>query len=231
MITFDKIAISCGEKQLVDISFQLKSSLAIVGESGSGKSLTLKAIMDVLPKELKKEISFSSETELKRGESIAFVPQNPFTALSPMSKIKKQFWGVDKARGEELLVQTGLDKEIMNRFPSELSGGQLQRVIIALSLAQNPKLLLMDEPTTALDADTKNEIVSLVKELREKLGFYLIFVTHELWLAKELCEYIMVIKDGQEAEFSEADRLFATPKNEYTKRLMSADFKGREFRK
>ncbi len=231
MIAFEKIIVSSADKTLVDISFEVHNSLAIVGESGSGKSLTLKAILDVLPKELKKDVKVSGGVELKRGESIAFVPQNPFTALSPMSKIKKQFWGVDNTRAIELLAQTGLDKEIINRFPSELSGGQLQRVIIALSLAQNPKLLLMDEPTTALDADTKSEIVSLVKSLMEKFGFYLIFVTHELSLARELCEYIMVIKDGKQVEFGKAEAIFSSPKSDYTKRLMAADFKDREFRK
>lgn len=231
MIAFEKITVESNGKRLVDISFEVESSLAIVGESGSGKSLTLKAIMDVLPKELKKDVSVSCDTELIRGKSIAFVPQNPFTALSPMSKIKKQFWGVDKKRAGELLTQTGLNEEVMDRFPSELSGGQLQRVIIALSLAQNPKLLLMDEPTTALDADTKGEIVSLVKGLREKIGFYLIFVTHELGLARELCDYIMVIKEGKKVEFGIAEAIFSNPQSDYTKRLMDADFKDREFRK
>lgn len=231
MIAFEKIKVGSSEKKLVDISFDLQSSLAIVGESGSGKSLILKAIMDLLPKELQKEVSVCGAIELKRGKSIAFVPQNPFTALSPMSKIKKQFWGVDKGRAAELLAQTGLNKDVMERFPSELSGGQLQRVIIALSLAQNPKLLLMDEPTTALDADTKGEIISLIKGLIEKLGFYLIFVTHELRLARELCEHIMVIKEGKQIEFGHSEVIFLNPQSEYTKRLMNADFKDREFRK
>jgi ABC-type dipeptide/oligopeptide/nickel transport system ATPase component len=89
----------------------------------------------------------------------------------------------------------------------------------------------MDEPTTALDSETKEEIVSLIKKLREKLGFYLIFVTHELGLAKKLCEQIMVIGDGKIIEFGEAKELFGAPKSEYTKRLLAADFNGREFRK
>ncbi len=231
MIAFEKIIVSSSEKTLVDISFEVHSSLAIVGESGSGKSLTMKAIMGILPKELDFAVQISGIEKLKRGENLAFVPQNPFTALSPMSKIKKQFWGVDKLRAIELLEQMGLSAEILDRFPSELSGGQLQRVIIAIALGQNPKLLLMDEPTTALDADTKSEIVSLVKSLMEKFGFYLIFVTHELSLARELCEYIMVIKDGKQVEFGKAEAIFLTPKNDYTKRLMAADFKDREFRK
>ncbi len=231
MIKFEKIAVKSGDKSLVDLSFEIKNSLAIVGESGSGKSLTLKAIMDILPKELLREVRITGVGELQRGKNLAFVPQNPFTALSSMSKIKKQFWGVDRGVAVKLLEQTGLDASCMDRFPSELSGGQLQRVIIAIALSQNPKLLLMDEPTTALDGETKEEIVSLIKELREKLGFYLIFVTHELGLAKKLCEQIMVIGDGKIIEFGEAKELFEAPKSEYTKRLLAADFNGREFRK
>jgi peptide/nickel transport system ATP-binding protein len=231
LIKFEEILVKSGDNTLVELSFEIGSSLAIVGESGSGKSLTLKAIMDILPKELERKVRISGVEELKRGESLAFVPQNPFTALSSMSKIKKQFWGIDKEVAIKLLEQTGLDASCMDRFPSELSGGQLQRVIIAIALSQNPKLLLMDEPTTALDSETKEEIVSLIKELREKLGFYLIFVTHELGLAKKLCEQIMVIGDGKIIEFGEAKELFEAPKSEYTKRLLAADFNGREFRK
>lgn len=231
MINFEKITVKNKSKELVSLSFGLESSLAIVGESGSGKSLTLKAIMGILPKEMDGEVSISGIDTLQRGKNLAFVPQNPFTALSPMSKIKKQFWPVDTKTAVKLLEQTGLDKTCMDRFPSELSGGQLQRVIIAIALSQNPKLLLMDEPTTALDTKTKEEIVSLIKELRTELGFYLIFVTHELGLARKLCEQIMVIGDGQIIEIGASQEIFETPKTEYTKRLLKADFNGREFRK
>lgn len=231
MIKFEKIVVKSGDRALVDLSFEIKSSLAIVGESGSGKSLTLKAIMDILPKELFREVRISGIEKLQRGKNLAFVPQNPFTALSPMSKIKKQFWGVDRGAAVKLLEQMGLDASCMDRFPSELSGGQLQRVIITIALSQNPKLLLMDEPTTALDSETKAEIISLIKELQARLGFYLIFVTHELGLAKELCDEIMVIGGGKTIEFGDAKELFLAPKAEYTKRLLAADFKGREFRK
>lgn len=231
MINFEKIVVKDGEKVLVDLSFELGSSLALVGESGSGKSLTLKALMGILPDELKAEVVYSGIEKLVRGDTLSFVPQNPFTALSPMSKIKKQFWGVDKKNALSLLEQTGLDAGCMERFASELSGGQLQRVIIALSLSQNPKLLLMDEPTTALDSETKEEIVRLIKELQAKLGFYLIFVTHELGLAKKLCEQIMVIRDGKSVEFGASSEIFESAKAEYTQQLIKADFNGREFRK
>jgi peptide/nickel transport system ATP-binding protein len=231
LLRFEKICVKASEKELVNIAFDVESSLAIVGESGSGKSLTLKAIMGILPKELECEMVFDGVNSLKRGKDIAFVPQNPFTALSPMSKIKRQFWGVSKELAVELMSEMGLDAELMNRFPSELSGGELQRVIIALSLSQNPKLLLMDEPTTALDVDTKHDIVRLIKDLQKKKGFYLIFVTHELYLARELCDKIMVIREGKSIESGRSKELFLNPKSSYTKRLIEADFNGREFRK
>ncbi len=231
MLRFERICVKSREKELVDIAFDVESSLAIVGESGSGKSLTLKAIMGILPKELKCEMVFEGIDSLKRGKDIALVPQNPFTALSPMSRIKRQFWGVPKELAAKLMVEMGLDAKLMDRFPSELSGGQLQRVIIALSLSQNPKLLLMDEPTTALDADTKHEIVRLIRDLQKKKSFYLIFVTHELHLARELCDKIMVIQDGKNIETGCSKELFSNPKSSYTKRLIEADFNGREFRK
>jgi ABC-type dipeptide/oligopeptide/nickel transport system ATPase component len=231
LINFEKISVKNGNQTLVDISFELHGSMAIVGESGSGKSLTLKSIMGILPKELDSEMKISGVENLQRGVNLSLVPQNPFTALSPMSKIKKQFWGADKDDARVLLAQTGLDASCMDRFPSELSGGQLQRVIIAIALSQKPKLLLMDEPTTALDTDTKQEIVGLIKELRHELGFYLIFVTHELFLARELCEQIMVIQNGKTVELSSKEEIFEAPKAEYTKKLLEADFNGREFRK
>ena len=102
MIRFETIKIESREKELVNLSFEVESALAIVGESGSGKSLTLKAIMGILPKELKHTVKIESKEPLIRGESLSFVPQNPFTALSPMSKIKKQFWNAEPKKALEL---------------------------------------------------------------------------------------------------------------------------------
>ena len=230
MIKFDGITISLDTKELVNLSFEVDGTLAMVGESGSGKSLTLKAILGILPKELTADIKTAGELSLQRGVDISLVPQNPFTALSPMSKIKKQAWGVKKEVLEGLFKKVGLSNDFFERFPSQLSGGQLQRVVIAISLASSPKLLLMDEPTTALDRDTKDEILELIKTLQKELKFDLVFVTHELSLASNLCENILLIKDGRALRYGKSSDFFESD-DEYIQKLINADFKNREFRR
>ena len=138
-----KLRITLGEECLVDIAFVVSKSLALVGQSGSGKSLTLKALLGMLPSSMELELEVSSEFELVAGKSVAFIPQNPFTALSPLTKIRKQFF-TDITRVEELFSEVGLESELLDRFPPELSGGQLQRVVIAMALSNKPKLLLLD---------------------------------------------------------------------------------------
>ncbi len=224
-----KLKIKTAQKVLVDLEFSFTSSLAIVGESGSGKSLTLKALLDMLPENLEKNLKAKSEFELNK-KNISFVPQNPFTALSPLTKISKHFM-VDKKTQEKLLKLVSLDKSILNRFPPELSGGQLQRVVIALSLEKNPKLILFDEPTTALDPNTKDEILKLIKQMQQEIGFKTIFVTHDIYASKEVCSEILVIKDGKLQEFGKMSDIINNPKNIYTKKLIEANFKSREFRK
>ena len=154
----------------MDISFTLHSSLALVGQSGSGKSLTLKALLGMLPETMDATLEVEAPFELKAGESIAFVPQNPFTALSPLTRIKKQFFA-SKERVAYLFEAVGLELDLLDRFAPELSGGQLQRVVLAMALEKNPKLLLLDEPTTALDPDTTQMILELLKNCNGKWDF------------------------------------------------------------
>ena len=224
-----KLKISLDEKILVDINFNISSSLALVGQSGSGKSLTLKALLGMLPSGMNCELNLESDFELKAGGSVAFVPQNPFTALSPLTKIRKQFF-IEEEKIRELFIKIDLDVGLLDRFPPELSGGQLQRVIIAMALERNPQLLLLDEPTTALDPDTRILILDMLKVLQKELGFKILFVTHDMNSAKSLCEDICVIRYGKIVEHGTMDNVLNNPKEEYTKTLIDANFANREFR-
>ncbi|MBL0709250.1 MAG: ABC transporter ATP-binding protein [Sulfurimonas sp.] len=225
-----KLKITLDEKSLVDISFDISSSLALVGQSGSGKSLTLKALLSMLPRSMKCELEVDAEFELKAGVSISFVPQNPFTALSPLTKIKKQFF-TDEKKMEELFSQVGLDIALAQKFAPELSGGQLQRVVLAMALEHKPKLILLDEPTTALDPQTRVLILELLKELQKIYGFKMLFVTHDIVSAKKLCEDICVLRDGKIVENGKMNDVLSNPQESYTKILIDAGFANREFRK
>jgi len=228
-MNISKLKITLEDKTLVDISFEIRSSLALVGQSGSGKSLTLKALLSMLPNLMRCELQTQGEFELKVGETISFVPQNPFTALSPLTKIKKQFF-VPYTKQLELFRWVGLGEELLDRFPPELSGGQLQRVVIAMALEFNPKLLLLDEPTTALDPKTRVMILKLLKDLEYKLGFKMLFVTHDIASAKAVCEDICVIKDGLVVENGKMSDVLNNPHANYTKTLIEANFANRNFR-
>jgi len=225
----NKLKIDLNDKTLVDIGFEIKSSLALVGQSGSGKSLSIKALLNMLPKSMNKELNVDADFELIAGKTLGFVPQNPFTALSPLTKIQKQFFA-SNARIDELFKHVGLDKDLQDRFPPELSGGQLQRVVIAMALEGDPKLLMLDEPTTALDPDTRILILDLLKKLQKEFEFKILFVTHDMNSAKNLCEDICVIKDGHMVEYGKMQDVLESPQEEYTQTLIEANFANRNFR-
>jgi peptide/nickel transport system ATP-binding protein len=228
-MNISKLKISLDEKILVDINFTINSSLALVGQSGSGKSLTLKALLNMLPASMSYELKSDESFELLAGKTLSLIPQNPFTALSPLTKIRKQFFSENK-RVHELFDEVGLDITLLNRFPPELSGGQLQRVIIAIALESKPKLLLLDEPTTALDPQTKMMVLDLLKKLQKKEHFFMLFVTHDISSASSLCEDICVIKDGKVVENGIMADILQAPKQLYTKTLIEANFANRTFR-
>ena len=227
MFVLKRLKIWSKERTLVDISLRIERSLALVGESGSGKSLTLKALLGLLPKELRSELEVEWEYELKRGKTLSLVPQNPFTALSPLTLIKDQFFSDEAAK---LLELVGLDASFLDRYPPQLSCGQLQRVVIAMALSHYPKLLLLDEPTTALDPDTKEMVLGLFKKLQKELGFLTLFVTHDIASAAKLCQEMAVIKKGKIVEAGSTQQILQAPKEEYTKRLIASNFAMREFR-
>lgn len=224
-----KLNISYRDEPLVSINFTINQSLALVGQSGSGKSLTLKALLGMLPEGMQADIDMESDFELLRGDTLSFVPQNPFTALSPLTRLKDHFM-VKTERQEELVKMVGLSPELLERFPPELSGGQLQRMVIVLALEKTPKLMLLDEPTTALDPATRTLIIELLKYLQEELGFKMLFVTHDMESAKGLCEDIVVIKEGRVVESGNLFRVTSDPKEAYTKVLIDSNFAHREFR-
>ena len=224
-----RLSIYDGNKALVDIAFEIERSLGLVGQSGSGKSLTLKALLGMLPKNLHAKIEHDADFKLQAGETVSLVPQNPFTALSPLTKIKKQFF-CSKERMEYLFGEVGLQKELLERYPPELSGGQLQRVVIAMALERQPKLLLLDEPTTELDPKTTETILELLLKLQREMGFLMLFVTHEIAAAAKVCEDICIIKEGSVVEYGKISAILKSPKEPYTKELIEANFANRNFR-
>ena len=227
--TCKQLLIKSKAKTLLDVQFSFESSFALIGESGSGKSLTLKALLAMLPQELESLLEYDASYVLKRGQSIAFVPQNPFTALSPLTKIGKQFM-VSEAIAQKYLQMVELDVAFLERFPSELSGGQLQRLIIAMALSLEPKLLLLDEPTTALDEESKKTVLELISRLQKECGFDLLFVTHDIGTIEHLCEEVGIIQQGKIVERGLTKVILHNPKEAYTKQLLESGFRQRSFR-
>ncbi|MCH9814520.1 MAG: ATP-binding cassette domain-containing protein [Epsilonproteobacteria bacterium] len=225
----EKLVISTQQKELVNITFEIENSFALVGQSGSGKSLTLKALLGMLPSNLHCTLEVDAAFSLERGKDISIVPQNPFTALSPLTKIEKQFM-LAREKANNYMKMVDLDSSLLDRYPSELSGGQLQRVIIAMALSTNPKLLLLDEPTTALDSKTKEGILVLIKTLQEKVGYKILFVTHDVEATRMLCDQIAILKEGTIIESGSVDAVLINPKESYTQALIASNFKHRKKR-
>ena len=228
--TCKSLTVKNKDKYLLDISFSIEKSFALIGQSGSGKSLTLKSILGMLPNSLEYLLDIDSDYKFERGKTISMVPQNPFTALSPLTRIKKQFF-IEKGEIEKYINLVGLDIDIINRFPSQLSGGQLQRIIIAMALSIKPSLLLLDEPTTALDKQSKIAILDLIRKLQQLDDFDMLFVTHDISTVEKLCDKIAILREGKILEEGNMSEVLKNPKNSYTKKLIDAGFEHREFRK
>ncbi|MDX3959397.1 ATP-binding cassette domain-containing protein [Aliarcobacter skirrowii] len=229
MIDIKKIKISYENISLVDISFKINSSIALVGESGSGKSLTLKALLNMLPTNLRVEKEIEYEFELD-SNTIGFIPQNPFLSLSTMTKIKDQMF-CEFSKVEEVFKLLNLSLDILEKYPSQISGGQVQRVVIAIAISRDIKLLLLDEPTTALDFENKTNIINIVNSLKEQLGIKILFVTHDIATIENICEDIMILKNGKIIESGTTKEILENPQTAYTKLLISSSFKNKEFRK
>jgi len=233
-LIINQLSLTYKNKKLVELIEQnespivIEDSIALVGQSGSGKSLTLKTILNMTPKNIEVLFKYQANFDLDY-HNIGFIPQNPFTSLSPMTKITKQFF-CSNSKINELLSLVRLDDTVKDKFPSQLSGGQLQRIVIAMALSKNPKLLLLDEPTTALDITSKNIILKILKELQEKLKFIIIFVSHDIDSVKNICKQIIILKDGEICESGNTIDILNTPTHQYTQTLISSNFNNREFR-
>lgn len=229
MIDIKKLKISYENISLVDISFKINSSIALVGESGSGKSLTLKALLNMLPTNLRVEKEIEYEFELD-SNTIGFIPQNPFLSLSTMTKIKDQMF-CEFSKVEEVFKLLNLSLDILEKYPSQISGGQVQRVVIAIAISRDIKLLLLDEPTTALDFENKTNIINIVNSLKEQLGIKILFVTHDIATIENICDDIIILKNGKIIESGKTKEILENPQTAYTKLLISSSFKNKEFRK
>jgi oligopeptide transport system ATP-binding protein len=234
-------------KALNGVSFSMEEGevLGIVGESGSGKSVTAYSVMGLTAypgKLIGGTINFNghqidkmSEKEMRkiRGNEVSIIFQDPMTSLNPVYTIGNQITeviclhtGKSKKeahdRAKELLELVGINEPAkrLKQYPHELSGGMRQRVMIAIALACEPKLLIADEPTTALDVTIQAQILELMQELRKKLGMSIIMITHDLGVVASMCERIAVMYAGHIVEYGTADEIFYEPKHEYTKGLI-----------
>jgi peptide/nickel transport system ATP-binding protein len=231
----------------IDLHVDKGETLGIVGESGCGKSLTMLSLLRLLPNKIRvasgsaefqgRDLLKLSPKELRetRGGKIGFVFQDPMTSLNPVMKIGAQLSEplihhrrMSKAearkRAGELLKLVGIPgaEQRLDSYPHELSGGMRQRVMIAIGLACDPDLLIADEPTTALDVTIQAQIVDLVKDLRQRLGMSVVWITHDLALIAGLADRICVLYAGTVVEDAPAEQLFADPSHPYTRGLLAS---------
>jgi microcin C transport system ATP-binding protein len=236
------------------VSFDIaeKETVALVGESGSGKSVTALSVLKLLPypsashpagsvKFKGEELLNADETTLRkvRGNQISMIFQEPMSSLNPLHTVERQVGeildvhrgmsGSDaRARVLELLDQVGIrnPKERLNSYPHQLSGGQRQRVMIAMALANEPKLLIADEPTTALDVTVQAQILELLARLKAERNMAMLFITHDLGIVRHFADRVCVMTDGEIVEQGPTSEVFARPQHRYTKHLLAAEPKG-----
>ncbi|MET4806967.1 ABC transporter ATP-binding protein [Limibacillus sp. MBR-115] len=228
-------------------------TVALVGESGSGKSVSALSILQLLPYPVAshpagssilfqgEELVGASTKSLRsvRGNKISMIFQEPMTSLNPLHSVEKQI-------GETLLLHKGLGREAARKrtlellklvgipdparrlaaYPHELSGGQRQRVMIAMALANEPDLLIADEPTTALDVTIQAQILKLLKELQQEMGMAMLLITHDLNIVRKVADRVLVMTDGEAVEQGPAQEIFENPQHPYTQRLLAAEPKG-----
>jgi peptide/nickel transport system ATP-binding protein len=237
-----------------NVSFQLYrgETIAVVGESGSGKSVTARSIMGLLTKRASlsahSSIAYDGQNILKfsdrqrrglRGNRISMIFQEPMSSLNPVYTIGAQIAEAIRvhqkmsnkqamARALELLrqVQIPEPEARLNQYPHQLSGGQRQRIMIAMALANNPDVLIADEPTTALDVTVQAQVLNLIRDLQNSLGMAVILITHDLTVVRQFSDYVYVMQNGEVKEHNTTTRLFENPQHAYTRHLLASEPKG-----
>ncbi|WP_256753939.1 ABC transporter ATP-binding protein [Mesorhizobium sp. Mes31] len=238
-----------------DISFQLYrgETIAIVGESGSGKSVTARAVMGLLSRRAtvspRSSICYDGQNILNflererrklRGNRISMIFQEPMSSLNPIYTVGSQIVEAIRvhrkigrrqaqARALELLQHVQIPDPVarLRQYPHQLSGGQRQRVMIAMALANNPDVLIADEPTTALDVTVQAQILNLIRSLQKELRMAVILITHDLTVVRKFSDYVYVMQHGEMCEHNVTERLFADPRHPYTRRLLASEPRGR----
>ncbi|WP_277526778.1 ABC transporter ATP-binding protein [Arthrobacter sp. ES3-54] len=232
----------------VSFTIHRGETVTIIGESGSGKSTTAMGLLRLLPEDLAvisgsvridgvDVIADSKAIDKVRGRTLALIPQDPMTALSPVHSIGNQLFeairiagaaskdkGAVRARAIRLLEQVHIPTpdQQLKKYPHQLSGGMLQRVLIAIALASEPQLLVADEPTSALDVTVQAGILDLLLELQEQRGIGILMITHDLGVARLISDRIHVMKDGAFVESGEVQQIVDNPATEYTRKLLAA---------
>ncbi|MCW8836006.1 MAG: ABC transporter ATP-binding protein, partial [Rhodospirillales bacterium] len=237
----------------VSLSIEKGETVALVGESGSGKSVTALSVLQLLPyprashaagssvRFMGNELLGAKESTLRglRGNAVSMIFQEPLSSLNPLHSIEKQISevlfvhrGLSRAQARErvceLLDLVGLPEagERLGSLPHEFSGGQQQRIMIAMALANEPDLLIADEPTTALDVTVQAQILKLLKDLQERLGMALLLITHDLGIVRRMADRVCVMTDGMIVEQGATEEIFTAPQHAYTRKLLAAEPKG-----
>jgi peptide/nickel transport system ATP-binding protein len=231
----------------VDLELSSGQTLGLVGESGAGKSTIAKALLGVLPRTVRVtggEIRFEGADLLKMpprrsrdifGDQIALIPQDPLTALNPGRRVEAQLtdglrlrrgmgWAEARRRGLQLLSEVHIDdpERVMRAYPHQLSGGMRQRVLIAAAFALEPKIIVADEPTTALDVTVQKQILRLIRAMREAHGTAILFVTHDLGVVAQICDRVTLLFAGAVIETGATSDVLAAPRHAYTRALIAA---------